>query len=802
MKISVRNLKRQKLYSTINIIGLSIGFAAAIMIILFVMDEFNFDKFNHDYDRIARLITAQRDKVGSLQKYSLTSGILGQRLKSEFPEIVDYAEIIDKQSCGRFTVRYGQNKYYESKYLITQPAFFRIFDFKVLEGNRSKLLSEPNEMVLTQSAAKKLFGNEDPVGKIIKSDKAWGNFKVTGILKDPPLDSHLQFNMLISFESLNKYAGAEKRLGDLNYSLVRTYLLFKEGYNINNFTGKLNEFQELNKSKRFGVTDRISLQPLKDIHFHSQNIEFDLNADSRSETTIYILGIIGLLLILVAVVNYTNLTTAKSINKIKEIGVRRVVGAAKRQLIYQFIMESFVITAIAMVIAFLIVELTLPLFNNFTGKSLSLFGQTGISEIAVITMLTLLISLLSGLLPAVIITKFKTVIILKGKLPGSSGFSNFGKSLVIAQFVVSIMMIFCTVTIYKQMKYIQSKNLGFNKNNLLVIDINSSGARNNFREMKTEFAKDPDVESITVTSRIPGDWKDISELKVRNLGDNNLKEHKMYYIGADYEFLNTFGINIIQGRNFYQSYSGDSTVVIINKKAASVLGLKNPVGKSVAISGGTTAGIYQIIGVAEDFNFQSLHEKISPMIIGYWNNPFTAIDYFTARIDGKNIQKTLHYLSAAQQKFDNVTPFEFNFLDERIKDFYVSDEREAIIIDFAAVLALLIACMDLFGLAAVIAEKKTKEIGVRKVLGASVPGIVILFSRDFMKLILFTNLIALPLAYYLMQKWFSNFAYKINIGISIFLASGIIGITIAVMTIIYQAVKAATANPVKSLRYE
>ena len=801
-KIALRNLKRQKLYSIINVLGLSICLTASIIIILFITDEVNFDRFNQNYDRIARVITTSHSKDKSVRSYSLTPGILGEKLKEEYPEVEDYADIIDSYTWGRFTVEHNQNKYYESDYLITEPSFLKIFDFKILAGNKNNLLTEPNEMVLTESTAKKLFGNENPVGETIKTDRQWGDFKVSGIMKDPPKNSHLQFSMLISMKSLSKFKGFIKAMNSLDYSIVRTYLLFKPGYNPINFSEKLREFQNYHKTKSFGTTDIVSLQPLRNIHFNSQNIEFDLNANSRSRITLYILAIIGLLIILIASINYTNLTIAKSINRIKEIGIRRVVGADKNQLIHQYLIESVVVTFIALFAAVFIVELILPAFNNFTGKYLILLNRSSLPEIAVIILLTVFIGIFSGILPALLITKFNTTLILQGKVRPKSSFSLIGKGLVVIQFAVSIAMIFCTVTIYKQLQYIQNKELGFNKDNMFVVDINSSGARSNFITMKNEFSRDPNVKSITVSSRIPGDWKNQEEIKARNFGENIKNDKKMFYIGADYDFIKTFGITLLKGRNFHNSYSGDSSNIIVNREAALTLGLTNPLGRRVVISDGESKGVYTIIGLVKDFNFQSLHEKISPMIIGFWNNPFIQIDYFTARISGRNIPETIKYFVSVQNNFDKITPFEYNFLDQRIEGFYKQDEHEAVIVNTASGLALLIACLGLFGLGALSAQKRTKEIGVRKVLGATIPGIIITFSGDFVKLVLLANLISLPVAYYLMQKWLNEFAYRINISLSIFIISGTIALIIALFTISFQAIKASIANPVESLRYE
>ena len=802
LKIAIRNLTKQKIYSVINILGLSIGIATAILIILFVSDEYNFDKFNHNYDKIARVLTTSTSQDNSKRIYSMSGASLGDMLQAEHPEIKNSVPVLDRYSFGRFTVQNGKNKYYESQYLITKPSFLQIFDYKLLKGNKNSVLSEPNEMVLTETTAKRLFGDENPLGKIIQTDRSWGDFKVTGILKDPPKNSHLQFSMLISFQSLKHFSGFSKAMKNLDFAMVRTYLLFKNQNDIADFQNKLSAFERNHKGKDFGVTDHISLQPLSGIHFNSANIEFDLNYGSRNETTIYILEILGFLIIIIAGINYTNLAAARSMNRAKEIGIRKAIGAHRKQLISQFLIEAILLSILSLLISIILVELVLPSFNSFTGKDISLTGNIDLLQIVAIALLALFVGLLSGSLPAFFLSKLKTVLILKNNVQPDSALKIIGKGLVITQFAISIILIFGTITIYNQMQFIKSKNLGFNKNHLLVVDINSGGSRHNFKAIKNEVRKSPNVKSISVSSRLPGDWKNIDKVDVKNVGESDRENREMHYIGIDSDFLKTFQMRLLEGRNFSDNSQPDSTNVIINEATVTALGLTNPLGKRINITQGKAKGIYTITGVVKDFNFQSLHEKISPMILGYWDNKFANIDYYTARISGKNIPETIKYFSNVQQKFDNVTPFEYNFLDEKLKDFYINDQSEAMIINYASAFAILIACLGLFGLAAFNAEQKTKEIGIRKVLGANIPGIVTLFSKQFMSLVIIANIIALPAAYYFMQNWLNEFAYKVGIGISTFIFTVFITILIAFLTISYHSVKAASANPVKSLRYE
>ncbi|MGA8264881.1 MAG: ABC transporter permease, partial [Ignavibacteriaceae bacterium] len=413
LKTALRNITKQKAYSIINIMGFSVAIAVTILIILFVSDENNFDTFNHNYNRIARIITTSKTITKDIRKKSLSGAGLGERLRNEYPEINNSVAMVDRYSFGRFTVQYGQNKYYESEYLITQPSFLKIFDFKVIRSVKNYLLSEPNEMVLTESTAKKFFGDENPIGKVIKTDRSWGNFKVTGLVQDPPKNSHIQFSMLISFKSLEHYKNFYKALESPDYALARTYLLFKNPVGMKGFDKKLSEYESNHKGKKFGVTEHISLQPMSDIHYGSQNIGYDyVNYASRNKTTIYILEILGLLIIIIAGINYTNLASARSINRAKEIGVRKVIGALRKQLVGQFLIEAVLLSVMSMLIALILVEIFLPSFNSFTGKDISIIKGLNIIEVTSIVFVTLLVGLISGSLPALFLSKLKPVLVL------------------------------------------------------------------------------------------------------------------------------------------------------------------------------------------------------------------------------------------------------------------------------------------------------------------------------------------------------------------------------------------------------
>lgn len=801
IKIAWRNFLKYKTHSVINLLGLTFSLTAFILILLFNIDELSFDKFHKNYEKMGRIVTLDKSNAENLRYYSLTSGAVGEMLSESYPEISNYTMFVDQDVFGRFTVEYNQNQFYESDYLIVQPSFFKLFDFELLYGDRNNILNQPNEIVLTENYAKKLFGNENPIGKIIKTDREWGEFKVTGILKETPSSSHLRFSILISFSSLSTLDGFDENLNNLDLSSVRTYLLFNSQNDLVNFPQKLSEFEQLHKTEVFGVKEEMQLQTLSDIHFNSAHIEFDNNNSQKSITAVYILGLIGFFIILIAGINYSNLSNARYLSRAKEIGIRKVIGANKKQLFTQIFAESLLVTSIAVVTSLALAKLFLPTFNSYFNKNLTLSFSENFLIFGIMCLITILVALLSGSLPAYFLSKINIVYILKSKLSESGIHSKIKKALVVIQFAISILMIFSTVIVYNQLQFLKSKDLGFNKEEIVVIDINSGAARSNFETIKTEFWENSDVLKVSVSSRVPGDWKSISEIDVNNFGEVDNKT-EMNFICADENFLNTFEISLANGENFSGNPLIDSGKVIVNSAALKALEINDPIGKIIELSNSRRNGTYIIAGVINDFHFKSLHENIGPLIIGYRNSPFDSIDYFSVKANAGNIFETITYLKSVHEKFDQTTPFEYNFLDERIEDFYQQERKDGIIINTASLLSIIIACMGLFGLAAFTAHQKVKEIGVRKVLGASVIEIVLLFSKEFVKLVFIAAIIALPLGYYFMHQWLNSFAYKINIGLFEIIIAGLATLFITLITISYQAIKAAIANPISSIRVE
>ncbi len=803
IKLAWRNFLKYKTHSSINLTGLTFGIAASIIILLFTIDELNFDKFNTKYDRIARLVTEEYQENDDSRFYPLASGIIGKTLVDEYPEIENHVDMFDRNVFGRFVVEYEEFQYHADDYLITQNSFFEIFDYNLIKGNPDKLLTEPNEVVLTESAALMFFGDEDPIGKVLITNRDWGNFKVTGLIEDPPGNSHLQFSMLISFNSIFTEGSRWKDiLNNWNISAVKTYLLFNNESSLNNFGIKLQAFQEKNKTDVFGVKEAVHYQPMKDIHFKSNNYELDINYGARSINTIYILGIIGIFIVLSACINYSNLSIARYFNRAKEIGMRKVVGATKKQLFIQILSESVFISILAVTTAIGLVYLILPTFNSYLEKSLVITANNSLLFIGMLIAITLLVGMISGTLPAFFLTKLKTISLMKMKLKPGNTISIVKKSLVVVQFVISIIMIFATITVFNQLNFIKNKDIGFDKEQMLVIDINSGESRNSFQAIKNEFLKSSEVRGVTVSSRVPGDWKGIGEVPVTNIGANENEEKIMFSICADEDFLDVYDIKLKEGKYFTGNHLIDSTTVVVNNAVIQSLNISDPIGKFIQVRDRDNLHQFKIIGIVDDFNFHSLHQKISPLVISYRNSPLETIDYYSSKVSMANIQSTIQYMKSVHEKFDKETPFEYNFLDEKIAEFYKQDEKESTIINAASLISILIACLGLFGLASYTAQQKIKEIGIRKVLGATVSEITMIFSKEFLRLVIVAVIVAVPLGFYFMNMWLESFAYRIDIGTMEVLLSAFAAIFISIVTISYQAIKSANTNPIETIRTE
>lgn len=807
--VALRNFRKFKIYSFINIFGLAIGLACCILILLHVHDALNFDRFHEKADRLFRVIQVRGGAAGE-QQAAYTMAPFGPALVGEFPEVEASTRLFQG---WRLTVKReatGPTGQIVRRNFFTDESFFKLFDFQLIVGNRNSALSTPGSVVLTETLAKQLFGDEAPLGKSLQIEAedfpefVQTAFTVTGVLRGIPHNSHLDFNLLISQSTLDRFETVRGMLTDWNNTSVITYVLLKNLADQANLEAKLGAFNVKHRGQEAAAQSRFYLQPLGDIHFGSAEIGSEQNAHEGQIVYVYVFAAIAIFIAAIACINYMNLATARSMKRAKEVGLRKVVGAKRGQMIGQFLTESVLSTVIAFLFAIGLVEAMLPYFNSLAGANLSLNIAGNTTVFLGLLVLVLLVGLIAGSYPAFYLSRLEPAAVLKGELKAGAHRSRLRQGLVVVQFALSILMIVATLVVFQQLDYARHKQLGFNREQLVVIDINHDDVQTNFLTIKNEFLRDAAIRNVTVSSRVPGDWKSFRRLQALKEGQVETEAQQMYFNGVDEDFIGVYEITLVQGRNFSRALATDSTAVILNETAAKALFADSPLGQIIRVPAYHFTG--HVIGVVRDFHFHSLHDKIEPMVMGFMpaggRHAVHGIDYFTLRIAAENVQETIDFITKVHAQFDAVNPIEYAFLKQWWVDLYNRDERLGRIFGISAGLAILIAGVGLFSLAAFMAEQRTKEIGVRKVLGASISSLVVLLSKDFTRFVLLGLLAATPLAYFAMDKWLQNFAYRIDISWSVFALSGGMALLIALLTVSFQAFKAALANPVDSLRYE
>lgn len=806
LKIAWRNLRKHSIYSFINIFGLTAGLTAFLLIALYIFDELTFDTFHSDVNSIYRLIEHKTSPAGKQSDVVSVAYNLSEKAEKDFPEI----ELAGRFSMlGRVNVVNDENTnvFYEA-YNLSDESFLKILDFPVLQGDLKTALKDPYTVVVTDETAMKIFGKKDVLGKTVRTSEDSIPYRITAVVNIPN-NSHLEFNLLFSEASLySDQRNMQFLSNDWTSNSFVTYLKLKKNAQPQQTANKI---AALAQSHRESSANKSSfyLQPLKKIHFYSSDIEGDQGRQGNI-MHMYVFGIVGLFVLLIACINYMNLTTARFAGRSKEIAVRKVAGAAKKNLISQFLSESMLVTVIALLLSFAAVKMVLPSFNAFTQKELTLGMQTDFRIWLGIVAITILVGLIAGLYPAFFQSRLKPFLLLKNKIHAGKGHLSLRRGLVVFQFSLSIIMIIATLVVHQQLKYVSNKDMGFSREQLLVVDINSGAVRRSAETIKTEYAKLAGVKNVSVTSRVPGEWKVIPKVKVKAPGQPEEGEN-MYYIAVDDKFLQTFEVSLTAGRNFSSASLSDSSAVIVNETAAKMLGITEPAEQlidipSIDFSGNvsqlTRPFKARVVGIVKDFNFQSLREKIAPMVLAYQRNPVHNIDYFTARIQTGNVPALLKQMEDVLRTIDAGHLFEYNFLDKRWEAFYQEDQRRQVIFMSVAVLTILIACLGLLGLATYAAQQRIKEIGIRKVLGASVTSIVSMLSKDFLRLVLVAAVIAFPVAWWAMNNWLQDFAYRVNMQWWVFALAAFAALAIALLTVSFQAIRAALSNPVKSLRTE
>lgn len=788
-KVGARRIKKNKSYSLINIFGLSAAMAASLLITIFIIYELNFDMFHSKAENIYRLNEIQRFKGQSTQTVALSMFPMGQTLKQDYPEVKEFVRFLN----GPDILNYNNNKIVLKKSFYVDESVLNIFDFKLIAGNKNTALNNPGGVLLTKTTAVKLFGDyKNAVEKTFNVDTLL--FTVTGILEDIPQNSHLQFEALFSI-----YGGEKNWMRDNNNwdsNFLVTYLLLEKGSDIKKLESKFPDFLTKYVGEKATETYTLFLQSLGDIHLGSLEITHDYqNYNKFSRNTVYTFGMLALFIIIIAGINFMNISVAQSTARAKEIGIRKTMGAFRNQITKQFIGESILSTVISVVVSIIISAAAIPYLNSLVDRQLSLNVFLNPLFIIVFVVSVIMIGILSGAYPALVLSAFHPVKALKEKTHSTGKSFSLKSFLVVTQFGISTALIVATGITIKQLSFIRNRDLGFQKDQIVLVPMNDT-ANEKYELIKNEMLKNKGVVDASRSSQRLGN--NIHQMAVRYEGINQEEKIAISNLSVDYNFLSFYGIELKEGRGFSNQIASDfENAYIINESLQNKLGWKNPIGKAIKMNWFENMG--KVIGVVKDFNYNSLHNKIEPLLISVqgWRTPEIAL-----KIKTPEAKNTIEQIKKTWEKLVADRPFEYEFLDEHFANLYKSDEEAAKIISIIAGLSILIACLGLFGLSSIIIEQKTKEIGIRKVLGASVVQLVAILSGGFIKLILIAFVLSAPATYYFMNGWLEDYAYRIDIKISFFVLAGVAALTIALLTISYRAIKTARANPVKSLKYE
>ncbi|HMG89481.1 MAG TPA: ABC transporter permease [Chryseolinea sp.] len=783
-KIVIRSLIKGKTFSLINIAGLALGISCFTIIMVYVENELSYDRFHHNPENIVRVVKDFVNEDGSSIPDATTPPALARAIREELPEAEHVTRFFPNWG-RRNLVEYGEKRFYELNLLRIDSTFFNVFDFEFIHGSKENPFNGIHSIILTESTAKKYFGNENPVGKILNTNiNNKTPFLVSAVLKDVPHNSHFTFDMLIPFES-----GRDPDK-DWGWYSFYTYVRLKQSAEIQAFEKKVIDLFRKHKPDN---QNRFYTQQLTDIHLKS-SLKWELGENGNLDN-VRIISAIGIFVLVIASINFVNLVTAQSGKRAKEVGIRKVTGAAKHSLVRQFLFESLFIVVISSIISVIITTLVLPLGNQLVGGDLStLFSESHFVR-TVLPLCILIIGLLAGIYPAIYLSSFQPIKVLRGSFFGSASGIRLRQGLVVFQFTMSSLLIVGFLIIQRQLGFISNKDIGFDHENIVLVP-NVIGAGNP-QAIAEEFRKVPSVKGVARASGIIG-----FRNAMTGVADKLERNHiALNFILADYDFIPTLNVDVVDGRNFSVEFPSDSSAIIINETAVAQLGLKEPViGQQLKRDDqqGNTHDV-TIVGVVRDFHFSSFHEEIKPFafILEYDNG-----STFFLKIQQGNIQETIAEIEKAWRKHNPDKPFEYAFQDEHMQRLHVAERKFKVLFSSFTALAIVIACLGLFGLVTVLAESKTKEIGIRKILGSSVMGIIGLISKDFIKLVLIALLLASPVAYYAGDNWLDGFAYRIDIDWKVFAAAGAATLAIAFGTICLRSLKAATANPVKSLKEE
>jgi len=782
---ALRNiLKSSKTHSLLNIIGLGIGFSCALLISFFVFDEYSYDRYHTNHERIFRVVHNWTNEM--VTPWARTSAPLGPALKSYYPEIEQMTRV--RKNPRTDLLEYGEKEFYEERLYFADSTFFEVFSFKLNSGNPKTALQNVNSILLTERMAEKYFDDEDPIGKIIRYNNSL-DLMVTGILEEVPSNSHFTFDFLVTFSSLKDVIG-NRRLEHWAWFDHHTYILMEPNTKVAEFEASLPEFMKANTPEWLPERMILFLQPLASIHLHS-DLKDELLPNSNPKYS-FILITVAIFILGMAIINFMNLATARYASRSVEIGIRKVMGAHRGQLISYYLLESVTLSTLSFVFAIVLLILLLPWFNNLSGKEIQFFSERYTMLVSAMFLLSILVGLFSGSYPAFFLSRLKPVKVLKGTFVPGKSTTLIRKGLVVFQFTISILMIIATLVVSFQLNYFNTTSLGFSKDRIIVVPIKDRTQNSRYSAMVNEIKNHAAIEAVSYSSSTPGAENNMT-FSFRKKGDGTDSEAMATFF-IDENFLSLYEINILDGDYITDKFMADSTLaMIINESAAKYFDLKDPIGQQLD---GSFSGT--IIAVIEDFNFKSLHNKMEPLVIAKSTNWFRQI---SIRIKAGQAKEAISYLESKWPELYG-QPLEYSFLNENIKKLYIAEEKLSRTFKFFAGIALAIAALGLIGLGTFTVEKRSKEIGIRKVLGGSSSGIVGLFYFDFLKLIVISAVIALPLSHFIMKNWLESFAFRITPGVDIYLIPILLLTILLAISIGYQTLKASLANPVNSLRDE
>lgn len=804
---AIRSFRRNKVFSLVNLLGLSIGLASCIIISVYLIHERSFDRFHSDADRIYRVI--EHVQGGSLDKRSLAKveGALGPFSKSEIAAIEDMVRVYD---LGVLNMKRGDKEYGEPFYSF-EKNFFSFFDYPLIEGTPESVFAHPKSVVLSESSARRYFGDENAMGKTIEVQTNYGNSEVivSGIMKDMPENSHLHFDMVFAHETpdalLANFEFLEEYNSNWSSSIFSTYVKTAAGVDRQQVAEAITAMADKNRPEEPGRIRTYSLQSLADIHLQSGDLEGDLNYHEGDSDYIYIFSIVGFIILVIAIANYINLSTIQATDRIKEIGLRRVVGAGRTQLTLQFMSESMFFSLLSFILAFTLIQFVRPFLNGLFEMDIIQLALS-LDYLVIVGLVVVFIGLLTGYYPAVVVSRSKMIQALKSQTSGGNK-QAFFKGVVAFQFIISLGMIITTIVVYSQINYIDNKDLGYDEEGVALIEINSNQARANEEAILNGFRNIPAVKSAAAVSRVPAEWKSFYEIEVTQ--ESGQVHQGIPYIGVDESFLEVFDIELLRGRNFRPS-AQDSLKVLINEKLAKQLGVDVVEGQRLTMTGikigadelGLRSTIpLEVIGVIADFHFQSLREEIPPMLFVYKKNPIQNIDYFVVKLQTPDLTNTMLQLKEVIKASDP-SPFDYNFLDDKLSRYYEEDNKRSRLFIMASSIAVFIAFIGLYALVHAALQKRVKELGIRKVLGAGAKTLIVLLSKDYLWLLALAMLVASPLAYLGISNWLNDFVYKVEISWWYFALALLICMVITTLATMTQIGKAVNRNPSEVLRQE